>query len=831
MTMFPTSDWVYIIPPYLLHTSLGAKLHRQLALISSELANSNAMPTCSPHYEAVPESKPIPQYHFSADPTIHNIIRDKLIYKFQIIGILGTSPKPPSELSDEEVYELFETFEHKLLADETMAKTASDTASDGSHPGSNTRHKKLSIESDTFGEVSLSTGVPLKYQKYLSYSLRDLLLHTKLEQNGKLPSQTRFLKVDDTYFDYSLPSSWVSLIPSSSLNSINRRVSIDCTHGDGYAQVEVATLKDPQANLEAIPSTYFNFITNNPVTPSSGIFYYEVEIVQECTQATDMAPLLANSDTSLASKNASQFCVGFVKRFLHHGPRNPSSPPPATLGYDANLVDLETIKDELVFSQDKMIQKPLDLSIEALIDDKPGEMKASFALDLGDSNFYNSIKGSESAQRTTILSMNRRLSSLSRQSIAELDSGRIDTEVTFSTNKVRESKSEKILKSDVVGFGINYIDNSLFITLNGVLLRTISKQELMSSNPLNDNLFSSSNPKGDSVYPMIGFKLNDVSINDKTDIAPTKLTVRGNFGFKDFKFNINHWVNLYKRDNEKDLNLRLLQQSQTAASSSDPNDVFEGQLLNVHDNSALLNRLIKGYLYTEGYTETFNALASDLKELSDITATKNEPNNDSKVIERSHAQERHALKMCFLQNRFDSILEILNSKYERFFSDKAGQILIFDIKLYKLIHCLKIYVEKLLNLGSREFEFEYDTNLSSSELYTQALNLATSIQKEYANNEEQTDKIRSAVVLLLVKDIKGYNNLPHIHVVLEKYQDKTAELFELVNKRILKGLSFNQTSNLESIVTRVDRNVEELTLTHCDNKFSLINFERDQLEL
>lgn len=832
---------VYVIPPYLLNTSLGLGLQNTLKLANRRLGETNSIATDSKYFESKPNNPPVPQYHFSADPIINEIIREKLVYKMGIIGVLGTTPKPAAEFTDEELFELFDTFKHKLLLD---INTKDEEHDEDAAYVDKLKLKKVSIESDKFGEIVLANSIrpnmPAKYQKYLAYTLRQLLFISKLESNSQFSSRPSFVKFGDSYFNYSLPCSWVSLVPNSYLNSVNRRMELSTNQDLGYSNIELKTLKDAIVSLEAPINKYFNFISNKPVPPSCGIYYYECEITQECTEATDMIPLLSVLDASLSSQNSPQFSLGFTKRYINYELRRASTPPsPANSLHGSTKIDLEEIKNELVFNQDSAMSRPVSASIETLLDAKPGEFRGSFALDLSDLNFYNSIKGSESAQRS-ILNMNRRLSSMNRQNIEEMDSGKINTEVTFATNSTVETMTEdtksghgkgkrKILKSDVVGCGINYIDRSLFITLNGVLIRTITKEELSSNNPLNDNIFSESNVLTEnSVYPIIGFKLNDVSIDDSFD--PTKLNIKTNLGFQDFKFNINNYMNTYRKETQKNLNMVLLNQSQAVNQESNKSSI-EHQLLNVHDDSKLLNKLIKGYLNTEGYIDTFNALNSDLDDLNETMDLSKPSTGDNKILEQSHGAERQELKSYFAQNQFPKVLEFLKVKYFLTFKDEEGMKLVFEIKLHRLIYLLKVYVEKLLNLNSHEFDFEYQTNLTCKELYTESLDLMLELYRDYGKDEAQIESIKAVSVLLLVKDETSYNNLPHISSIIDNYDDRIKDLSDKVNKKILKSLGFNAMSNLESLIHNVDQNVQSLSLKHYDQDFSLINFERDLLTL
>lgn len=84
----------------------------------------------------------IPKYHFSSDPILHSIIKEKFLYKLQIIGVLGIDTKRIEEYSDEEVFGLFQTFGPKIMSYE-LEKPSSE------------KPTKNAFESDVMGEVEL----------------------------------------------------------------------------------------------------------------------------------------------------------------------------------------------------------------------------------------------------------------------------------------------------------------------------------------------------------------------------------------------------------------------------------------------------------------------------------------------------------------------------------------------------------------------------------------------------------------------------------------------------------------------------------------------------
>lgn len=732
----------FIIPPYILNTSLGAKLEKALKEKDPELAEINKADVKPPHSVV---SEPAP-FKFSSDPGIHSIIKEKLIYKLGIMGVLGTSPKPPDQYTDEETFEYFEIFKHRLLSEDKDDKK---------------------FNGSRYGEVNLGHVPGDKYKKFMDYTLKELLLASKLETDGTKNSVPSFFKIGDEYFDYSLPSTWVSLTPAGVIKKFLEHVDLNINHNDGFCNIQCNTIG---GNVDHNGrNKYLNFITNNPIPSSTGIFYYEVELLQHCTEATDHIPLLSIQDSTISSNQSPQFNLGFVKRHVNYDKR-------LTVINEATkfVVDLEDVKKELVLNQDDVINRPLNMNFEHLLDSRPGEFKDSLALDLSDGYFYNSIKDGE--PRHTILNMNRRLPSFTRQ--LDEDS-RINTDINFST-VVQKQLDVKILKSDIIGMGVNYITKSMFITLNGVLIKDINHEDIEGTNLTRENLFD------EEIYPMIGFMVNEVKITKQKD--PTELIIKTNLGFKDFEFNINNYVLKCKEENSKKLDLSLIE-------TTPKKD---------------LNQLIKEYLNVEGYIDTFKALNTDLAELSQFTGTSLDD------IEATDGTNRTLLKQYFKANDFTSILTLLSHQYSHVFNDELGKSIIFDIKLNSLIAQLIGHIDRVLANDGGDI--------------TELWESITALKDEYKGDEEKLEKIKQCSVFILVKDSKGLANLPG-YKKLRQLGEQNETLFSKVNKKILKSRNCRDVSGLENIVTTVEKNIKDLNLEYCDNDFALINFERDKLDL
>ena len=93
------------------------------------------------------------------------------------------------------------------------------------------------------------------------------------------------------------------------------------------------------------------------------------------------------------------------------------------------------------------------------------------------------------------------------------------------------------------------------------------------------------------------------------------------------------------------------------------------------------------------------------------------------------------------------------------------------------------------------------------------------------------EEIDELSAVFLVNDRKGLESFPKLMPMFDKYTKLQTELLAEINRMILQSLGFKQVSNLESIFDNVNKNINALSLQHHDDKFSLVNFERDHMDL
>ncbi|KAG2736072.1 hypothetical protein G9P44_000162 [Scheffersomyces stipitis] len=837
-----SSSLIYVIPPYLLNTCIGSKLQHDLAKRDSQLSSLNVISTDSDNFHSE-KSKTEGHQRFSDDPYLNEIIREKVLYKLAVIGALGDNPMEFVSHDTGYLYEQFLVFKHRLLQEEGENAASNGTEQEAvivDTPGT-TKTQSSMFSSSKVGEVNfsgLSHDFPPQYKKYHQYSLKELLLATKKNASHKYKFPSSFVRLDNArFFEYPLPISWVPFVPNVYLEFLDG-LGLEIDNSSGHSVVKLST-SGPLSKFSSlredmkVRSKFCNFISDKPVRPSTGIFYYEIEVEQEATEASGFRPILAMKDQSVSSDSSLYLCAGFTKKYitLEATPNN-NIVNQAT----SELVNLEQIKTDIFSKESNLINESVSEDIEDLLGHKPGDFKGSYAVSFEDSAFYNSVKSSESLQRTAILNMNRRSTILNRSNPNQNDTGRIDIGIPFKTRLVSETPSKRLYKTDSVGCGINFIDKSLFITLNGVLARVITEEELASSSPLKDNLFNDGFDKSkmdNSVYPMIGFGLNDIDPQEAKE--PSTLQVRTNFGFKEFKFNIANYVKNFKLENQKFLYLSLLDKIQSSkAPATESAATIEQCILNVNDDCGMLNKLIKGYLNHEGYLDTFKSFNADLKNLSQEIDPSNEPPiDDSVILSKSQAIHRQTVKNYLMKNEFDLLLKFLSINYAKVWSSFSGSQLIFKINLLKFIYLLKNYLEHKFKVHEYEFDFELQVkdDRTERELYERALSFRNELHDTYHLNAQRLEEIDELSAVFLVNDRKGLESFPKLMPMFDKYTKLQTELLAEINRMILQSLGFKQVSNLESIFDNVNKNINALSLQHHDDKFSLVNFERDHMDL
>ncbi|KAI5956585.1 hypothetical protein KGF54_001060 [Candida jiufengensis] len=857
-----SSESIYVIPPYLLDTYEGSQLQRTLFENNPQLSENNVITNDSPYfYKPQPKSNDNnttntkDKYSFSDNPILNQLIKEKILYKLSILGILGVNPMEFNKFDDKYIFETFEIFKSRLL-EETRPDSESESSRSTTAPLTrdsllDTITPQTIFASEEVGEIGFKNlykyndETRTKYEKDPTYknfcnsSLKELLKYNDVYYKYKLnyqPSYVTFGKDND--FQYHLPLNWTPLIPSKYLKYIKDNWNLEIDNSSGYSTIELKAgssfFENSNSSIDEFKNRYYNFITDNSIKSSAGIFYYEIEVEQKLTQSTNYKSIICMNDLSISSNSTLELLAGFTKRFITYDSVKISN----SAITHSSFIDLEKIKNDI--QHDESTEGFSSSDLKVLLNTKPGEFKGSFAVNFADSSFYNSIKGSESQARTQILNMNRRLSTAIRNNQADLDSGKLDLGVPFKTKLLEDKSMKRIYKTDVIGCGINFVNKTMFITLNGVLTKIINEKEMASAHSSSNDLFENSSKdlvKGVELYPMLGFKLNDKDLSYDLKEEPSTCKITTNLGFKEFKYNINNYVDNFKNENHKTTYLSLLERIKSQGSNinnaNDESIKIENSLLNPNENPILMNKLIKGYLVQRGYINAFKAFNSDLKDLqvvSDPTTTEdtNQEINEA-ILEKSNAKERQHIKKLMQENKFDRIIPYIESKYTSsiFKNQDIGKDAKFEIKKLNFMFMLKNYLNRKLQLHDN-FEFEFTDN--EQDILKKAISQRNQLLKEFSNNSTRQDEINELSSLLLIQSKQDLNNLPKAKLLLKNFDLQYNKTFELINSAILSLNGFGSKSNLQKIFEKVDQNLSKLVKSDNSDDFVLMNVEKDYME-
>ena len=846
----PTSEFTYVIPPYLLDTCIGQSLHKELCWIDNELGANNCFSTTTSSYRfRLPRDLSQDPHSFCDDKHIDELIRAKLRDKFSALGILGQSP--PGKITDEYLFELYEIFKDRLLpsSDQRRAFTTDETDTGprtvnvslvtGATPIAanlsvepHSRAKESVFDIPKYGEFIYKAGP--KHMNSLPLETCPLDTLISWAQNRKEHKYSFFpylMSANKSIFLTSLPMYWTPLSAENYLRSLDESYGLQSDIEDGYSVLRLKLSREntPRALPTASKKRFYNFISNNEVQENTGVFYYEVSIEQKATRETNYEPIIQANDPSLSSGSALFFNMGFTKRNikLDKIPSSTSSLSATTLTIDLKRVQSNLCSNNLNISTNK-----LDDDTITFLGAEPGvSFEGSLAISFNNSCSYASIKKSDGSFRASSLNLNRRFSQLNRHASGDQETSKIDIDAPFHTYFSHEHGENKFSRTDTVGFGVNFIERSFFITLNGVMVRSIHELEITASNRYHDSIFGQGAELG-PLFPMIGFRVTEFPhIASLGDVPESKIIT--NFGLKSFRFNIKDYVKRFKSNQTKLLksvvsdeirNLALTEAGYLGVVK------FERAIRNVQDEPTILNKLIEGYFIKEGFLQALRCFNLDLDELSkNITQTEDEDMEnsdethllDARVVSLKACQ-RKMLKDCILNRRFSDAMRILKTEFS--YLPKIGQ-LEYELELLQYVQVLQNFYRA--KCGATDSNDDASGDLEPA-LFKEAFKLGQRLAQKSGQAAAKALNELSAILLLNAGD--DIKNLPHANSILKRHSNDVKMLASIINTEILEAENFSKESKLEYMVTRVGENVDRLSAEN-KNPFRLLNFEKDYMDV
>ncbi|KAH3668819.1 hypothetical protein OGAPHI_002574 [Ogataea philodendri] len=302
--------------------------------------------------------------------------------------------------------------------------------------------------------------------------------------------------------------------------------------------------------------------------------------------------------------------------------------------------------------------------------------------------------------------------------------------IHFEDGRTNFKSSCKFGNKDVVGCGVNFINDSIFITKNGAFLGEAFQL------PSHIN----------KVIPAISLGAwNSVSTN---------------FGLsKPFRFNIDNYVESFKLDFKK----KVLESGSPWFAlnehSSDPD--------NTTDTKTFIDRMIKKYFDHNGYGNALKAFNRELKEEGST-----EPEGS---VRHENGIKKH-IRTLIKANRVDDAIDTINSNFPSLLQD--NQSVLFKLECLKLISVIG---------DKNESDFlKYAQNMRSrypSEPYHKTLDeisalLAYNDPKQTALYKTFTDFERDRVIFNLSELISAESGLPtksNFAAMIEKAQSLESE--------------------------------------------------------
>lgn len=812
-------DVVYVIPPYLLHTCLGEELERELALVDSTLYKYNFFPATSSKYKfrssADVCSTP---FMISEDPHLNSVIMRKLKERFASLGVLGNTPAAPC--ADKYIYDLYMTFRRWFdpasavrLAESDSNASENEENGDRSNATDHLRRKVKSIyQEKNLGEFLF--GWDYSGPKLLdlgSWPLEKLLERASHQRENEFDFYPYLMIDTHKAFLLPLPMYWTSMSVDDRQKTLEKDLNMTIGLRNGYSEINFR-LQNTGVKWarELLDRRYFNFIADREVKERTGIYYYEVTVEQKATKDSHHTPIVQTNDESVSSGMCILFSAGYTKRFTRF-----STPDTSSSSIFSPYIDLQETQKKIQNYNRGVLDSAVGSDVIDFLNGEPGvSFDGSAAVSFNNSCSFSPVKHQlDTALRTA--PFGRRFLHGGHNFSAEQEISDLGLDVPFSTTCRVRPNTDKVYTSDVVGFGVNFVTLSLFVTVNGILVKVIEKENMELGNPYKDTLFSHGSHPG-SLYPIIGFQLSNIgSLRLGTELSET--CIQTNFGQRAFRFNIDNHVQSFKAAQAAQFQRAITESLVPDDEELDLICPFEKSIRDNKEEQLFLQHLIHEYLSNKGYEHALSAFRCDLLDLSQHVS-KNDSSNYFKHLKASVKSPRHKIRKLIIEECYLQARDLLLQQYP----DIPGLTeCLFELRLLAFLKQVQHYLDNILG--------DLQNNALNGNSNGAKLALFRDFQ-ELGEDASATSHIRK-VLNNLLENVFAHKSNPTSLRILDTRKQDAEKLADHLNELILQQEGTDSVSKLEKVVKGTRKNVSELSGLSGEQEafFKLVNFDREYL--
>lgn len=836
------SDIIYPIPPYLLHTCVGLELAKELLLVDSSLGEYNFFPINSSKYRFRSSSEVQTSRNiFSEDPKLNATILSKLRERFAIWGLLGNSPE---SLNDEFIYALYEIFENRMqLTDKSgsggllgavrrsLNVIDSNIHADSSDAEDNATENTNNSVSTEFQSIykQIGLGEFIFEDKFgdsfpaSRLSLEELFSAAILQREHRFNFQPFLIINEKKSFLSPLPMYWTSLSVDDRQKTLERDLNMSVDVENGFSVIK---LKLQNHGVKWARNTqareYFNFIADKEVRERTGIYYYEVTVEQRATKDTRHTTIIQTNDESVSSGSCILFSAGFAKRFTRYLAPGSSSTSSRSAKF-APYFDLQETQ-RLISKYNRGDQySSVDSDTVNFLHGEPGvSVDGSVAVSFNNSCSFAPVKHHlENPPRSG--PFGTRFSHNLDGFAGEQEISDLGIDIPFSTSCVVLPNTDMIYTSDVVGFGVNFVTKSLFVTVNGIIVKTIDEKEMEAGNPYKDTLFKHGSNPG-SLYPIIGFQISDL-VTLRLGNSPSETCIRTNFGHRNFRYDIDNYVRSFKAIHRNSFQQEIRESIQRSPEELRGTDMLERTIRDSREEHKFIHHFINGYLEKKGYVKTLDAIKLDI---SDLSLQSSQNGNMASSLEGvweiyhdnvhlPHVGHSHVIRQLITGGQYLEAHEYLSEKCSKLLNLQACLLELRLLDYLQKVHDHLKSEGKAQNLES--------TSIARSRLKIFRQGRALIGDNDFPNHLK-------FILINFLEALHGELDQSDKRLeILHSRLEDASKLADYITDCISTEEGFELISYLEKIIATTRKRIGELSesLDPQNGMFKLVNFDKEYL--